>query len=194
MWNGLDRYERKESKCETCPLNKSKQVWGEGSYHGRLVFLGEAPGAGEEAEGHPFVGRSGVLLNKMLKEFNLDRKSEWTMNTLSCRPPNNKFDSVEAKEALKKHCQNGLFEELDFLKRNGYTLIIALGSNACRGLDIKGKITQIHGNRFERFGFVVVPTFHPSYILRNGGVGSVKWYEWAEDFKKANEELLLEIV
>jgi uracil-DNA glycosylase len=189
-----DRFIRQSVKCDDCPLNTHTKVWGEGGYRGGIIFLGEAPGENEDWHGRPFVGKSGRILNKALSEVGIRRFDNWVTNVLSCRPPDNNFSSSEAKIALKKHCNDGLYEELDFLREKGYKVIVSLGKSASSALDIDGRMGEIRGTVQQFYGFIVVPTYHPSYILRKGGIGKVDWYYWLEDFKKAKEELFLEVV
>ncbi|MFW6311936.1 MAG: uracil-DNA glycosylase [Nanoarchaeota archaeon] len=190
-----DQYIRKTVKCEDCPLNHRTKVWGEGSLtKGGIVFLGEAPGENEDKHGRPFVGKAGRLLNKALQEIGIRRLDNWTTNVINCRPPKNDFQATETKVALKKHCNNGLYEELDFLWEKRYKVIVPLGKNACSAFDIEGKMSEIRGTVHTFNKYIIVPTYHPSYIGRKGGVGTVEWYYWLEDLKKVKEELLLEIV
>jgi DNA polymerase len=192
-----DQYIRKTVNCNECPLNYRRKVWGEGKLdesNSGIVFLGEAPGKDEDEEGRPFVGRAGKLLNKALHELNIRRAESWTTNVINCRPPDNDFSSYEAKVAKKKCCGNGIFEELDILKGYGYKAVMPLGNNPGEVFDLPTKITQIHGQVYHVYGMIVVPTYHPSYILRKGGVGSEVWYEWLKDFRVVLSEILLNTV
>jgi len=185
---------RKTVKCEGCPLNTQTKVWGTGSYNGGIIFLGEAPGEKEDLQGEPFVGKSGKILNRALSEIGLNRYDNWLTNVINCRPPSNNFNSVEAQTALKRHCNRGLYEELDFLREKSYKVVVPLGKNACNALDLFGTMGELRGTLHEFYKFIVVPTYHPSYILRKGGVGTVEWYYWLEDLKNARSEYLLDVI
>jgi DNA polymerase len=156
--------------------------------------MGEAPGRDEDEQGHPFVGRAGEALNTVLKETSISRVGNWVTNRILCRPPNNNFSHEDAKKAVR-YCKVGLYDELEFLKQKGYTVIVPLGNNALKafGIDGIGK----HKNKAiidDDFGYQLFPMYHPSYIIRNVGVlkeeklqGSIVWEEWKEGFLKLKE-------
>lgn len=186
-------YERQTVKCNGCPLANANRVWGRGNERGNIVFIGEAPGEEEDKNAEPFVGRAGKLFRKTLKEVSIRVGNNWITNVINCRPPRNNFSDKRTKIARKKHCNNGIYEELEFLKEQGYRVAVPLGNNACEAFDLY-KISKIHGNVYKMYDLIVIPTYHPSYILRNGGEGSKLWNDWVADFEKIKEELLLEVV
>jgi len=185
-------YERQQVKCEGCPLAYRNRVWGRGSERGDFVFIGEAPGKMEDENKEPFIGAAGKLLRKALREVGITSHYYWLTNVINCRPKDNKFTETNTKIALKKHCNEGLYEELEYLKGRGYKMLIPLGNNPCNAfVTIPPKITKVHGQTFEELGFLIMPTYHPSYIVRNGGEGSNLWDEWLLDLQNAQKELLI---
>jgi len=139
-----------------------KLINGEGPMFPDIAIVGEAPGAEEEIQGRPFVGRSGKLVNKLLEELGIDRSKCYITNVVKFRPENNRTPTDEEI----KEWSPSLFEELSKIHPK---LIITLGSVATKALfcNFNIKITKVRGNveLFKRFA--VLPTFHPSYCLRN---------------------------
>lgn len=183
------RFERTQSKCSECPLRGRNRVWGEGAENGKLVLMGEAPGAEEDLQGRPFVGPSGSFLNWALGTKGIFRFQQWTTNVLPCRPPSNDFGSFEAQVALEK-CEPGFEQELEFLREHGYSVVSTLGGNAMNEFGIEGKVMKNRGSVYEERGFVVVPTLHPAALLRQqsqkqGGVRGGYKYVFIADLEKA---------
>ena len=159
--------------CTKCPLaaTRTQVVFGRGDPGADLVFVGEAPGAEEDAQGFPFVGRSGQLLDKLvLEEIGLERDEFFVMNTLMCRPPNNRDPLPEELDA----CRPWFDAKLAALKPK---VIVSLGNFASKQLlDTKTGITKLRGQTYAlpsiggasdwRPGIVLVPTFHPAAALR----------------------------
>jgi uracil-DNA glycosylase family 4 len=150
--------------CAKCPLaaTRTQVVFGRGDPDADLVFVGEAPGAEEDAQGFPFVGRSGQLLDKLvLEELGLERDEFFVMNTLMCRPPNNRDPLPEELEA----CRPWFDAKLAALKPK---VIVSLGNFASKQLlDTKVGITKLRGQTYDwRPGIALVPTFHPAAALR----------------------------
>lgn len=150
--------------CTRCPLaaTRTQVVFGRGDPAADLVFVGEAPGAEEDAQGYPFVGRSGQLLDKLvLEEIGLGREDFWVMNTLMCRPPNNRDPLPEELAA----CRPWFDAKLAALKPK---VIVSLGNFASKALlDSKLGITTLRGTTYDwRDGIKLVPTFHPAAALR----------------------------
>ena len=150
--------------CTRCPLSETRTqvVFGRGDPQSDLVFVGEAPGADEDAQGFPFVGRSGKLLDKLvLEEVGLERDEFFVMNTLMCGPPNNRDPLPEELAA----CRPWFDAKLAALKPK---VIVTLGNFASKALlgSTQG-ITKLRGTTYEwRDGIVLVPTFHPAAVLR----------------------------
>jgi DNA polymerase len=150
--------------CTRCPLSatRTQVVFGRGDPHADLVFVGEAPGADEDAQGFPFVGRSGKLLDKLvLEEIGLERDEFFVMNTLMCRPPNNRDPLPEELAA----CRPWFDQKLALLKPK---VIVTLGNFASKALlETTTGITKLRGTTYPwSDGIVLVPTFHPAAVLR----------------------------
>ena len=164
----LDRQE--VSGCKKCPLCRSRTqtVFGEGHPDADLVFVGEAPGADEDMQGRPFVGRAGQLLDKMIRAMGLSREQVFICNMLKCRPPDNRNPAPEETVA----CWPYLLRQLEVIRPR---VIVTLGNPATKGLlDTVTGITKMRGQFHELpeiapglGGTPVMPTFHPAYVLRN---------------------------
>jgi len=154
--------------CRNCSLwEGTNLVFGVGDPHADLMFIGEAPGELEDELGEPFVGVSGVLLNGMLSEVHIRRETVYVANVIKHRPvtkdipPKNGHPSSSEIAA----CAAWLDEQVRLVNPR---LIVPLGKVPMdRFLEGKHKITEVHGQRFTWRGRTVLPTFHPSYILRN---------------------------
>lgn len=162
--------------CERCPLSRTRKtvVFGEGDPEAGLVFVGEAPGAEEDKQGRPFVGRAGQLLTKIIEAMGMRRGQVYICNVLKCRPPGNR---TPAAEEIGK-CSPILFEQLAIIRPK---VVCALGGPATKTLlATKEGITRLRG-RFFRYGDVpLMPTFHPAYLLRKPWDKPKVW----EDMKK----------
>jgi len=172
--------------CQKCPLGKTRTraVPGEGDKKTALMFIGEAPGADEDAQGRPFVGRAGQLLTKILESVQISRDEVYITNILKCRPPNNRTPLPEEMEA----CRDYVLGQIECIKPK---FIGALGSVPTKFLlgDGIGNISKIRGNWFDfNENIKVMPLFHPSYLLRNPSKepGSPKHQMWG-DIKKIKQ-------
>ena len=168
-------------ECLRCPLHKSrtKIVHSEGNAKARLMFVGEAPGADEDASGRPFVGRAGQLLNKIIEAIGLKREDVFIGNVNRCRPPQNRTPTHE--EAAT--CKPFLLREIAILRPD---VIVVLGNTAMKNLlDTKEGITKLRGHFMDYKGIKVMPTFHPAYLLRDPSKKRETW----EDMKKVREYL-----
>jgi len=168
-------------ECLRCPLHQSrtKIVHSEGKENARLMFVGEAPGADEDASGRPFVGRAGQLLNKIIEAIGLKREDVFIGNVNRCRPPQNRTPTGE--EAAT--CKPFLLREIALLRPD---VIVVLGNTAMKNLlDTKEGITKLRGNFMDYKGIKVMPTFHPAYLLRDPSKKRETW----EDMKKVREYL-----
>jgi len=165
--------------CRLCPLGETRQnaVPGEGSYEARLMFVGEAPGAEEDAQGRPFVGRAGQLLTKIIEAMGFHRKDVYITNVVKCRPPNNRTPIRSEIQA----CQNYLLAQIETIAPQ---VIVTLGKVATDFfLPSAEGMSQLRGS-FRRFGrILIMPTFHPAYIIRNEGDKKIKKMVW-EDMQK----------
>jgi uracil-DNA glycosylase len=168
-------------ECTRCKLHQHRThiVFGEGNPSARLVFVGEGPGADEDATGRPFVGRAGQLLDKIIEAIGLKRDEVYITNIVKCRPPQNR--TPERDEVAT--CEQFLFRQLALIRPR---VIVALGSPAFQCLlRTKETITRARGEWRDWNGIKVLPTFHPAYLLR---VPEKKREAW-EDMKKVRDYL-----
>lgn len=150
--------------CQKCPLGKTRTnlVFGVGNEKAEVMFIGEGPGEQEDLQGEPFVGRSGQLLDKYLDAIDLDRsKNVYIGNIIKCRPPKNRDPLPEEQDA----CMPWLKAQTRLIRPK---IIVCLGRIAATKLiDPDFKVTRQHGQFFEKNGFYMMGTFHPSALLRN---------------------------
>ncbi len=156
-------------KCMKCPLGnlgRTNVVFGEGNPDAALMFIGEAPGQEEDRLARPFVGRSGKLLNKVFELAKIERTDTFITNVVKCRPPSNR----KPLELESTTCTNLLlFKQIKIINPK---VICTLGASALQGLlgDYQIKISQVRGKPIVATklpGYIIVPTYHPAYILRN---------------------------
>lgn len=162
------------AQCRACGLcqQRTKTVPGEGPPTPELVFVGEGPGADEDASGRPFVGAAGQLLDKMIGAMGMRRDEVFICNVVKCRPPGNRAPEPEEMAA----CMPFLEAQLTALKPKVICLLGATPLKALLGLT---GITRLHGQRKEWRGVPVIPSFHPAYLLRNAEAKKPAW----EDLK-----------
>ncbi|MBN1808699.1 MAG: uracil-DNA glycosylase [Planctomycetes bacterium] len=163
--------------CTRCPLHAGRNmvVFGETNPDASLVFVGEGPGADEDASGRPFVGRAGQLLTKMIEAMSLRREDVYICNVVKCRPPGNRAPNAD-EEAI---CGPVMYRQLEIIRPE---LIIALGAPAMHALlERKDGITKMRGRLFRYGDSLVLPTFHPAYLLRSPSQKKLVW----EDLKLA---------
>ena len=149
--------------CTRCPLYQGRTniVHTEGNRHARLMFVGEAPGADEDAQARPFVGRAGQLLTKIIEAIGFKREDVLIGNVNRCRPPGNRPPTSEEASM----CKPFLLREIAAVQPE---VIVVLGNTAMRNLlDIKQGITRVRGQFQDYHGVKVMPTFHPAYLLRD---------------------------
>jgi DNA polymerase len=165
--------------CTRCPLweGRTKIVHTTGNFEADLMFIGEAPGANEDAQGEPFVGRAGQLLDKIIEAIGQKRKDVAIGNVNRCRPPGNRQPmQVEADV-----CKQFLIREIAVIRPK---VIVVLGNTAMQNLlNIKVGITKMRGNFQDYYGVKVMPTFHPAYLLRDPSKKRETW----EDMKKVRD-------
>jgi DNA polymerase len=161
--------------CTRCKLHRTRTniVFGVGSPDARLMFVGEGPGADEDEQGEPFVGRAGQLLTQIIKAMGFERGDVYIANVVKCRPPNNRNPEPDEIEP----CEPFLIRQIEAIRPR---VIVALGKFAAQTLLRSSvPITRLRG-QFHPFGAVdVMPTFHPSYLLRNPAAKREVW----EDMK-----------
>jgi len=155
-------------KCRLCEA-RTKTVFGVGDPCARLCFVGEGPGADEDRQGEPFVGRAGQLLNKIIAAMGLKRSEVYIANTVKCRPPENRTPLPEEMQS----CSPYLVRQLEAITPQ---VIVALGRPAVQDLlGTTQSMSDVRG-RFHRYrGIPVVPTYHPAYLLRNPSAKKQTW-------------------
>jgi uracil-DNA glycosylase len=151
------------SACTRCSLHATRKqtVFGVGDRRARWMFIGEAPGADEDRQGEPFVGRAGQLLNAMLFAIGLKREEVYIANVLKCRPPGNRDPQPEEVE----QCEPYLLRQIELIQPR---LIVALGRHAAHSL-LKTEVPlgKLRGQRLSYHGTPLIVTYHPAYLLRN---------------------------
>ena len=167
----------KINECMQCELSKSRNkiVFGEGNADSRLMFIGEAPGADEDNTGRPFVGRAGQLLTKIIESINLKREDVYIANIIKCRPPGNR-NPLEDEIIF---CAPFLKEQISIIRPKIICTLGKFSTEFIIGKD-KGTISFVRGKEFDYEGTTVIPTYHPSYLLRNPAAKKETW----EDMKK----------
>jgi len=177
----LEEIAAEAARCSLCPLHatRTRVVFGEGNPRARLVFVGEAPGADEDRQGRPFVGRAGQLLTRIIEAMKLKREDVYICNILKCRPPGNRDPRGEEIAA----CEPYLVRQLAAI---GPEVICALGTFAARTLlKTEAPITVLRGRFHSYQGVPLMPTYHPAYLLRNPEAKKQVW----EDVRKIMEVL-----
>src|SRR5215203_2238750 len=167
--------------CVRCPLHEGRTqiVQTVGNYNADLMFVGEAPGADEDAKGEPFVGRSGQLLTKIIEAIGMKREEVCIGNINRCRPPGNRQPTLPEAHT----CKPFLLREIAVIRPK---VIVVLGNTALHNLlDTKIGITRMRGQFHDYFGVKVMPTFHPAYLLRDPNKKREVW----DDMKKVRDYL-----
>ena len=161
------------SRCKLHTLGRRQVVFGVGNPEASLMFVGEAPGADEDIQGVPFVGRAGQLLTKIIEAIDLKREDVYIANVIKCRPPQNRNPEQDEVET----CEPFLFQQIDMIKPK---VVVALGTFAARALlRTLDPISRLRGRVYEYRGAKLIPTFHPAYLLRNPSSKREVW----EDMK-----------
>ncbi len=167
------------TRCKLHALGRKQIVFGVGNANADLMFVGEAPGADEDIQGVPFVGRAGQLLTKMIEAMGFKRDEVYIANVLKCRPPGNRNPEPDEIE----QCEPFLFRQLASVQPK---VVIALGAFAARTLlKTDAPISRLRGRVHEYRGVKLIPTFHPSFLLRSPGYKREAW----DDLKLALAEL-----
>jgi DNA polymerase len=163
------------SRCKLHTQGRKQIVFGVGNPHADLMFVGEAPGADEDAQGIPFVGRAGQLLTKMIAAIQFERDDVYIANVIKCRPPGNRNPEPDEIET----CEPFLLRQIDAVAPR---VIVALGSFAAKTLlRTDESISRLRGRVYDFRGAKLVPTFHPSFLLRSPDRKRDAW----EDLKTA---------
>ena len=172
-------------ECTRCKLHRTRNkiVFGDGNPKARLIFVGEGPGADEDAQGLPFVGRAGKLLTQMIEAMGLKRSDVYICNVVKCRPPGNRQPEPDEVAA----CSPFLFRQLDSIKPH---VIVCLGATAFQTLlETSRSISHYRGQWIDYRGYKMLPTYHPAYLLRNPAAKADVW----KDLQKVMAELGLEV-
>jgi DNA polymerase len=165
--------------CRRCKLcsGRTNIVFGVGNPKAELVFVGEGPGADEDEQGIPFVGKAGQLLTKMIEAMGFEREQVYICNVVKCRPPNNRNPEPDEVAA----CEPFLRAQLGAIEPK---VIVALGKLAAQTLLRDGTpITRLRGNWREYCGIPLMPTFHPAYLLRNPAEKKNAWLDLRQVMK-----------
>ena len=162
------------TRCKLHTLGRRQIVYGVGNPNADLMFVGEAPGADEDIQGEPFVGRAGQLLTKIIEAIGLRREDVYIANVIKCRPPNNRNPEPDEVE----QCQPFLFRQIDTIKPK---VIVALGKFAAQCLlRTTDPITRLRGREYKYRDATLMPTYHPAYLLRTPSAKREVW----EDMKR----------
>ncbi|WP_456409720.1 uracil-DNA glycosylase [Oceanithermus sp.] len=183
----LEELAAKAAHCTACRLHEGRHevVFGEGDPDAKMMIVGEGPGADEDVQGRPFVGRAGQLLDRILEAAGIPRSSVYITNIVKCRPPGNRNPLPDEAKICSSLWLN---KQIELVRPQ---IIVPLGSVATQFfLGEKVPITRVRGKWFEWNGIKVFPMFHPAYLLRNptrapGGPKALTW----EDIKAVKAEL-----
>ena len=166
--------------CQRCKLapRRTNLVFGVGNPNAQLMFVGEAPGADEDARGEPFVGRAGQLLTDIIERgMGIRRSDVYICNVIKCRPPDNRNPEPDEVAA----CEPFLFRQIDIVRPRA---IVGLGTFAVQAvLKVKIPISRLRGNWQDFRGIRFMPTFHPAYLLRNPADKRLVWADIQEVMK-----------
>ena len=180
MFETLDLAQEACKNCTRCKLHvtRTNTVFGEGVVNNKIMLIGEAPGFWEDQKGRPFVGKAGILLDKILASQGFFRdKNIYICNTIKCRPPENRDPETEEKQA----CREFLDTQINIMRPK---IILVCGKVALESMfGEKLSITRVRGKWFDGpYGSKMMPIFHPSYLLRNDSrqKGSPKWLMWQD--------------
>jgi DNA polymerase len=164
------------TRCKLHTLGRKQIVFGVGNPAADLMFVGEAPGADEDIQGEPFVGRAGQLLTKIIEAMGLRREDVYIANLIKCRPPQNR--NPEPDEMVQ--CEPFLFRQIDVIKPK---VIVALGKFAAQALlRTTDPITRLRGREYQYRDAILMPTYHPAYLLRTPSAKREVW----EDMKRVS--------
>lgn len=165
-------------RCNLCTKRKNV-VFGEGNEKAKIMFVGEGPGEDEDNTGRPFVGKAGQLLTKMIEAIGLRREDVYIANIVKCRPPNNRVPFEDEAES----CLPFLRNQVAIIRPR---IIVCLGATSAKYIINRSvRITRDRGVWHEKGGFLIIPTYHPSALLRDPDKKRDAW----EDFKSIREKL-----
>ena len=177
-WEQLEAACNNCTKCKLC-TNRNNVVIGTGNKNAKIMFIGEGPGADEDIQGIPFVGKAGKLMDKAFEGIGIKREEVYIANIVKCRPPNNRNPEYEEADACREYLDGQI-------KLVNPEIIVLLGSVALK--NILGKeygITASRGKWFEKDGIKYIPTFHPAALLRD----EPKKIEFWKDLKEVKNKM-----
>jgi uracil-DNA glycosylase family 4 len=167
------------TRCKLHALGRKQIVFGVGNPAADLMFVGEAPGADEDIQGEPFVGRAGQLLTKIIEAIGMKREDVYIANVIKCRPPGNR--NPEPDEVAQ--CEQFMFRQVDTIKPK---VIVALGKFAAQALlKTNDPITKLRGREYKYRDAILMPTYHPAFLLRTPSAKREVW----DDMKRVREIL-----
>jgi DNA polymerase len=167
------------TRCKLHALGRKQIVFGVGNPNADLMFVGEAPGADEDIQGEPFVGRAGQLLTKIIEAIGLKREDVYIANVIKCRPPGNRNPEPDEVE----QCEQFMFRQVDTIKPK---VVVALGKFAAQALlKTNDPITRLRGREYKYRDAILMPTYHPAFLLRTPSAKREVW----EDMKRVREIL-----
>ena len=176
MYDNWEDLEKSIIGCKKCKLcnNRTNIVFAEGNKNANVMLIGEGPGADEDAQGIPFVGKAGQLMNKAFEGLGIDRSKLYIANIVKCRPPNNRVPEDDEANA----CLNYLRNQVILVRPR---IIVLMGSTALKNiLGKEYKITASRGHWIEKKDIIYMPTWHPAALLRD----ETKKLDFWKDFKK----------
>ena len=171
--NNLTSLDEIIKKCKKCNLHKTRRntVFGEGDPDSNIMIIGEAPGREEDEVGRPFVGRAGKLLNEFLKSINLNRDSVFIVNTIKCRPPENR--NPEASEISA--CSDYLDQQINIIKPKVLVLLGKIAANRLLGEDMPMSELRLKKFFIDKYDIPIIVFYHPAYILRSPSQKKKVW-------------------
>jgi uracil-DNA glycosylase len=182
----MKRLEVDAEKCVKCAeLSRCRHsvVFGVGNSAAEVMFIGEAPGADEDAQGEPFVGRAGQLLTKIIEAMGYTRDDVYITNIIKCRPPQNRTPLPDEVA----NCLPYVLRQIELIQPR---VIVALGATALRALlDVQLGITKMRGHWYTFRDIPIMPTFHPAYLLRNPAAKREVWEDMQEVVKRLGRKL-----
>ena len=183
MYNNWEELEKSIIGCRKCKLcnNRRNIVFADGNKNANIMFVGEGPGADEDMQGIPFVGKAGQLMNKALDALQIDRERIYIANIVKCRPPNNRVPESDEAEA----CLDYLRNQVLLVKPK---IIVLLGSTALKNiLGSEYTISTVRGNWIEKGNIMFMPTWHPAALLRDESKKIDFWRDLKKVIEMANE-------
>ena len=171
--NNLASLDEVVKKCKKCNLHKTRQntVFGEGDPDSDIMIIGEAPGREEDEVGRPFIGRAGKLLNEFLKSIGLNRDLVFIVNTIKCRPPENRDPEIVEINA----CSDYLDQQINIIKPKVLVLLGKIAANRLLGEDIPMSELRLKKFFIDKYDIPIIVFYHPAYILRSPSQKKKVW-------------------